>query len=87
MAAQKAEAERFDTPVLVIRQVRKRSLSKLGKGSMPEGYPWMSQPDFSDLGPLERGKRYEAYENRHSAPEVWNSVSQPRPMRRKLVAK
>ena len=51
-AAAVAEAERLGRPIIVIRQSRKRALEKLGKGPMPDDFPW--RPDFNDLGPIAR---------------------------------
>ena len=84
-AAARAEAESFGTPILVLRQPRKRALEKLGKGPAPEDFPWRS--DFHDLGPLARGRLYEAFENRVMAPDVWRNERRLSPKRKKSVPK
>ena len=79
-AAAAAEAERLGRSIIVIRQPRKRALDKLGKGPMPEGFPWRS--DFNELGPIARGRLYEAFLNRVMAADVWKHELRPRPKRK-----
>jgi hypothetical protein len=55
--------------VIIRRNPHKTQLGYLGKGPMPEGFPWQAR--FNVCGPLARGRLYEAWENRLMAPDVW----------------
>lgn len=79
-AAAAAEAERYGRPIIVLRRPRKRSWNRLGHGPMPEGFVW--RDDFNELGPVARGRLYEAFLNRDTAPAVWKyEYNRPRPKR------
>ena len=70
LGAAKAEAERYGRPVIILRNPRKAALGKLGATEdWPEGLP--KRPDLLALGPLARGRLFEAHANRHTAPDVW----------------
>ena len=70
LGAASAEAERFRRPVIILRNPRKAALGKLGATEdWPEGLP--KRPDLLAVGPLARGRLFEAHANRHTAPDVW----------------
>jgi hypothetical protein len=76
LSAAKAEAERYGRPVIIRRRPRKQALGDLGATApRPEGAPlWIDE-----LGPYQRGRAIEAFQNRHMAPDVWrNEVEMPR---------
>jgi hypothetical protein len=77
--ALEAEAERYGKPVIAdrSRQVRKRALAKLATTMpWPDGLP--KRPDLLKLGVIGRGRLFEAWLNRHSAPDVWEYELRPR---------
>jgi hypothetical protein len=68
--AEEAEAERYGRPIIVLRNPRKQALVELGaRTPWPEGLP--KRPDLLALGPLARGRLFEAWENRLTAPDVY----------------
>jgi len=77
-AALIAEAERFGRPVIRMRRVRHRALAAYGATApWPEGLPKHAR--FLNLGPMQRGRLFEAWENRLTAPDAWaNELAMPR---------
>jgi hypothetical protein len=76
IGAAKAEEERYGRPVIIKRLPRKTALGGLGATApLPAGMPlWMDK-----LGPYQRGRAIEAWENRLTAPDVWaNELVMPR---------
>lgn len=72
LRAQAAEAERYGKPVIIKRRVRRHALAKCGIEPPPPGFRW--EPEYNRLGPIWRGKLYEAFENRVMAPDVWRET-------------
>jgi hypothetical protein len=76
LSAAKAEAERYGRPVIIVRKPRKRALANMGATAVrPQGAPlWIDE-----LGPYQRGRAIEAWENRLMAPDAWRrEVEMPR---------
>jgi hypothetical protein len=69
--AAEAEAKAYGRPVIVTaRNPRNKALGKLGSEmEWPEGVP--KRADLLVLGPLARGRLFEAWLNRLTAPDVW----------------
>lgn len=64
------ESEAYGKPVIVIRRPRAQALGTLGATMpWPDGIP--RRPDLLVLGPLARGRLFEAWLNRLTAPDVW----------------
>jgi len=68
-AAERGEAARYGAIVITRPRHRKRSLAALGAGPWPHGLP--KRPDLVELGPLARGRLFEAFHNRELAPDVY----------------
>ena len=77
-SAEAAESARFGKPVTRVRKPRKAALGKRGATEKwPEGLPKLDR--FQNLGPLQRGRLFEAWENRLMAPDAWqNELDMPR---------
>jgi len=70
LGAAAAEAERYGRPVVIVRHPRKQRLARLGvEMAWPDGIP--RRADLLALGPLARGRLFEAWLNRETAPDVW----------------
>ena len=78
LSALKAEAERYDRPVIAVRRSRQAALAKRGSEEpWPDGLPKLDR--LMNLGPMQRGRLFEAWENRLTAPDVWaNELAMPR---------
>jgi hypothetical protein len=70
-AAVKEEERRHKMPVIVMRKNadRKGALARLGCEPWPDGLPRL--PRLTQLGPLARGRLFEAWYNREMAPALW----------------
>jgi len=70
LGAAQAESERFGRPVLIIRRPRAHAQAKLGvEMAWPDAIP--KRPDLLALGPLARGRLFEAWMNREMDPATW----------------
>ena len=78
LASAKAEAERLGRPVVILRRSRNTALAKRGlEEAWPAGLPMLDR--FQVLGPYQRGRLFEAWENRLTAPDAWqNELDMPR---------
>jgi len=86
--ALEAEAERLGRPVIrdKSKQLRKEALAKLGVTmAWPDGLE--KRPDLLELGPVARGRLFEAWLNRLTAPDVWQHELRPRSRNVKYVKK
>lgn len=80
--AVEAETKRFG-PIIIIRKTRKRALAKLGLEPWPEGLE--TRADWLDLGPVARGRLFEAYANRTTDTVTWKHEQRKRPFRKKSL--
>jgi hypothetical protein len=78
LGAAAAEAERYGRPVIILRRPQNQRLGRLGvEMAWPAGIP--RRADLLALGPLGRGRLFEAWLNRALAPDVWKyELTRPR---------
>jgi hypothetical protein len=78
-AAAVAEAELYGRPVIILRRKHQRALAALGSREWPEGLE--RRADLLELGPVARGRLFEAYMNRELDPKTYRHELRLRPRR------
>jgi hypothetical protein len=83
--AVEAEQKRHPKFTVIVdrsRSRRKQALGALGSAGWPEGCP--RRPELLELGPVARGRLFEAWYNRQMAPDVWKYELERERKRRKI---